>query len=93
MPPTLTGAVALSHAATWAICPRAAIGADPAIGLETGGLAGSAFFLGLGRAAVATPLGAGTILTEQLRAGNGQEQPRHDASNDSFDFHNCSFVC
>ena len=88
MPPALAGTIALSHATAWAICPRAPIGADPAIGLETGGLAGSAFFLGLGRAAVATPVGAGTILTEQLRAGNGQEQPRCDASNDSFDFHN-----
>ena len=80
--------VALSHAGPRAICPRAAVEADPAIALETRCLAGSAFFLGLGRAAVTTPLGAGTILTEQLCAGNTQEQTRRDASNDNFDFHN-----
>jgi hypothetical protein len=80
MPPDLAGAVALPHPAPWAICPRAAVGADLAIGLETRGLAGSAFFLGLWRAAVATPLGAVTILVEQRRAGDAQEQARRDAS-------------
>ena len=88
MPPALAGAVALSHTAPWAICPQATIGADPAIGLEARGLTGSAFFLGLGWAAVATPLGAGTILTEQRRANGAQEQGCGDAADDSFDFHN-----
>jgi hypothetical protein len=64
MPPALAGAVALSHAAPWANYARAAVGADPAIGLETRGLAGSAFFLGLGRAAVTTALGAGSVLAK-----------------------------
>ena len=75
MPPALTGAVALSHSAPRAICARATVGADPAIGLETRGLAGSAFFLGLGRAAIATALGAGDrfgrIMPCRRRSGIG----------------------
>ena len=64
MPPALASAIALTHTAPWAIYPRAAIGADAAVLLEARGLTGGAFFLGLGWAAIATPIGAGTILTE-----------------------------
>jgi len=87
MPPALAGAVALSHATARTIWPLAAVRADPAVSLETRGLAGGAFFLGLGRTAVTTPLRAGTVLAKQRRAGDAQEQTRRDASNDTFDFH------
>jgi hypothetical protein len=69
MPPAIASTLALTHAAAGVVCLRAPIGADPAIGLETRRLAGSAFFLGLGRTTVTTPFGtrARPILSEQAR--------------------------